>query len=124
MKKSPTVFAKQLVEISKEGGRVSEARVRAILQVLEEQDRPHLSQFLRTYAFYLQLELQRSEASVESAVPLSATAQAELEGRLSAYYGRPIQLKVTENKALLGGLRVRVADDVFDNNILNKLTLL
>jgi F-type H+-transporting ATPase subunit delta len=57
---------------------------------------------------------------VTSARPLSAAQAATLTGALAGAYGRDIQINVTVDQAVVGGLRVRVGDDVVDGSLLTR----
>jgi F-type H+-transporting ATPase subunit delta len=64
---------------------------------------------------------QRSVAYVTAAGPLSAAQEQRLTEVLKTIYQRPISLKVDLNPALLGGLVVRVADEVIDGSVAARL---
>ncbi|MDR1118288.1 MAG: F0F1 ATP synthase subunit delta [Bifidobacteriaceae bacterium] len=63
----------------------------------------------------------RLVASLTSARPLSASQTESLARTLAARYGRAIQLNVTVDPAVLGGLRIRVGDDVVDGSLLTRV---
>ncbi|NEK57402.1 F0F1 ATP synthase subunit delta [Geodermatophilus sabuli] len=63
----------------------------------------------------------RSVAHVTSAVPLTAAQEQRLAGVLSRLYGRPIGLQVTVDPSVLGGLVIRVGDEVIDGSIVHRL---
>lgn len=57
---------------------------------------------------------QRSIAQVTTASPLSDDERNKLAEKLTALYGRPIAVQVEVRPDVLGGLRVRVGDEVID----------
>ncbi|WP_299952120.1 F0F1 ATP synthase subunit delta [uncultured Modestobacter sp.] len=63
----------------------------------------------------------RSVASVISAVPLSAAQEERLVGVLERIYGRTMGLQVQVDPDVLGGLVVRVGDEVIDGSIAHRL---
>jgi F-type H+-transporting ATPase subunit delta len=63
----------------------------------------------------------RSVAHVTSAVPLTAQQEQRLRDVLGRVYGRAIGLQVTVDPGVLGGLVVRVGDEVIDGSIANRL---
>lgn len=63
----------------------------------------------------------RSVAHVTTAVALSATQQERLTAVLGRLYGRTIGLQVTVDPDLLGGLVIRVGDEVIDGSIADRL---
>jgi F-type H+-transporting ATPase subunit delta len=62
----------------------------------------------------------RQVASVTTAAPLTPSQTAQLTKTLTVQYGRAIQLNVTVDPAVLGGLRIRVGDDVVDGSLLTR----
>lgn len=63
----------------------------------------------------------RSVAHVISAVPLSAVQEQRLVGVLERIYGRTMGLQVQVDPDVLGGLVVRVGDEVIDGSIAHRL---
>jgi F-type H+-transporting ATPase subunit delta len=65
----------------------------------------------------------RSVAHVTTAVPLTAAQEQRLQAVLGRVYGRTVGLQVTVDPAVLGGLVVRVGDEVIDGSVANRLEL-
>ena len=65
----------------------------------------------------------RSVAHVTTAVPLTAAQEQRLRDVLGRIYGRTIGLQVTVDPAVLGGLVVRVGDEVVDGSVANRLEI-
>lgn len=63
----------------------------------------------------------RSVAVVVSAVPLSDEQRERLGRSLAALYGREIQLNLDVDPAVLGGITVRVGDEVISGTIAERL---
>jgi F-type H+-transporting ATPase subunit delta len=63
----------------------------------------------------------RSVAYVTSAAPLTSAQEQRLQDVLGRIYGRTIGLQVTVDPAVLGGLVVRVGDEVVDGSVANRL---
>jgi F-type H+-transporting ATPase subunit delta len=63
----------------------------------------------------------RSVAHVTSAVPLTATQEQRLAASLQRMYGRAMGLQVQVDPELLGGLVIRVDDEVIDGSIAHRL---
>jgi F-type H+-transporting ATPase subunit delta len=63
----------------------------------------------------------RQIAYVTVASPLSEEAERRLGERLSAMYGRPIDLKITVSPDVLGGVSVRIGHDLYDGTVLRRL---
>ncbi|MBI9116132.1 F0F1 ATP synthase subunit delta [Sanguibacter suaedae] len=60
-------------------------------------------------------------ASVTSGSPLTGAQQDRLAALLGEAYGSSIQLNVTVDPAVIGGLRVQVGSDVVDSTVLSRL---
>jgi F-type H+-transporting ATPase subunit delta len=63
----------------------------------------------------------RSVAHVTSAVALNSAQESRLAGALEGLYGRPIGLQVQVDPAVLGGLVIRVGDEIIDGSIAHRL---
>lgn len=60
-------------------------------------------------------------AVVTAAVPLSTEQQERLASMLERAYGRTVQVNITVDKAVVGGLRIQVGDEVVDGTTLSRL---
>lgn len=58
---------------------------------------------------------------VASAYPLSNAQEKALQDRLKSATGKKIEMRVDVNRALKGGLSVRIGDQVLDGTVLNRL---
>lgn len=67
---------------------------------------------------------ERSVAHVITASPLSDEQQGRLADRLQQMYGRPIALHIEQKPGLLGGLVVKVGDEVIDGSSAGRITAL
>jgi F-type H+-transporting ATPase subunit delta len=63
----------------------------------------------------------RTVAEVVSAVPLSEAQKRRLADALARIYGRPVHLNLDVDPAVLGGVRVRVGDEVINGSIADRL---
>ncbi len=57
------------------------------------------------------------DATVQSAFPIDAAALADLSSVLEKRFGRKLQLSVTLDPELIGGVRVVVGDEVLDTSV-------
>ncbi|MDR1633769.1 MAG: F0F1 ATP synthase subunit delta [Bifidobacteriaceae bacterium] len=65
---------------------------------------------------------QRLVVAVTSAAPLSDKQSTALAKHLAAGYGRQVQLNVSVDHSVIGGLRIRVGDEVVDGSLLTRFT--
>ena len=61
------------------------------------------------------------EAVVTSALPLTAEENAALQRRVEAMTGSIVKLRIEVDSALIGGLTVRVGDQLFDASVRGRL---
>ena len=67
------------------------------------------------------LELDRRKVTVESAVELDEATRQRVVAGLSNQYGPDLVVQYQINPDLLGGLRIRVGNDVFDGSVQGRL---
>jgi len=63
-------------------------------------------------------------AAVSSAYPLSEQQEAEVIATLEAKYGRKVKVTVGIDPALIGGISIRIGDEVLDASVRGKLAQL
>jgi F-type H+-transporting ATPase subunit delta len=64
------------------------------------------------------------EAEVTSAYPLTDAQVAEITATLEAKYGRKVKAEVVVDPALIGGISIRIGDEVMDASVRGKLAQL
>ena len=116
--------ARQLLRSCMANAVLDDNRVRQAVQLVI-QDKPRgylavLSQFQRL----VKLAIVRRTARVESATPLSAQFQSQLQAEVSRKYGAGLSFVFVENPALLGGLRIQVGGDVYNGSVQGRLAAL
>lgn len=121
MAQTAEIFAKKLVTLSLENNRVSEERVAAILQTLKSNPPRRFEEILEKYLLKIRNELRKENAIIEHSGPLSESAVKVIKDNLSKFYNRDIRVTMVNDPALLAGLRIRVADDVWDTSVLGRL---
>ncbi|PYX73622.1 MAG: H(+)-transporting ATPase [Acidobacteria bacterium] len=105
-------------------GRLDEDRAReAVRHVLQSKRRGYLA-VLGEFKRLVKLDTAKHTASVQSAVPLQADLQSRLRTNLEAVYGERMTAEFAEDPDLIGGIRVRVANDVYDGSVKARLAAL
>jgi F-type H+-transporting ATPase subunit delta len=92
--------------------RIADARNRGSL--------PLLTQFRRLVA----LDRRRHEALVESAIALPSDLRERVESAIVRAYGAGVSTAFAHNAALIGGMRIKVGDDVYDGSVRGALLAL
>lgn len=116
--------AKQLFQSCQVDGALDEARVRrAVTLLIEKKPRGYfgtLQELLRL----VKLDVNSLSARVESAVALSEAQQQEVRASLGRLKGADVEVEFAENADLIGGMRVKLGDDVYDGSVKTRLSRL
>ncbi len=116
--------ATQLYRMCLLDGRVQEDRVRLVVQkVLQSRRRGYLT-MLRHFLRLLKLEYERHAAKIESALPLPDDLRSWVQLGLENVYGPGLTALFTQNPVLIGGMRIKVGSDVYDNSVRSVLATL
>lgn len=85
---------------------------------------PRGRRFVQTLGWFGEVAAERRKrlvASVTSATVLTREQEQRLGALLERSYGKPVQLNVTVDPAVVGGLRIQVGADVVDSTVLSRL---
>jgi F-type H+-transporting ATPase subunit delta len=96
---------------------------RVVASVLESRRRGYIT-LLGQFHRLVKLEFARHTAKIESAAPLPPDLQARVQAGLEGAYGAGITTLFAQNPALIGGIRIRVASDVYDGSVQSRLAAL
>ena len=72
----------------------------------------------------MRLDSERNSALVESATPLMPDMRADIQAGLTRVYGPGVAATFAENPALIGGMRIKVGSDVYDDSVRARLAAL
>ena len=114
-------FAKKLVELSREDGVVTDAKVSEVLAGIKQVKPRHELSVLKAYLNYIKKAVAEQTAVVATPGALSANALAAIESNFSKVYDRKITAVTTADESLIAGVRVRVGDDVYDSSVSGRL---
>ena len=116
--------ARRLFGICQTGGRLDEAKLRAAIKSLVESKPRDYAGILAGLQRLTRLDLDRRKVLVESAVELDEATRQRVVAGLAKQYGSDLVATYQINPALIGGLRIRVGNDVFDGSVQGRLTRL
>ncbi|MGI8820413.1 MAG: F0F1 ATP synthase subunit delta [Chthoniobacterales bacterium] len=102
-------------------GRLDESRVALLVKTLLEKKPRNYLAVLDAYKRLLRLEIEKRSALIETATELAPGAARQLVDNLKQKYGSDLVTSFVTNPELLGGMRVRVGDDVWDSSVRNRL---
>jgi F-type H+-transporting ATPase subunit delta len=119
--KSAAVTARRLFGLCQTGGRLDESKLRSVVSRLVESKPRDYAAVLAALQKLTRLENERRKVTVESAVELDAAIRQRVLAGLSKQYGPDLVADYQINPSLLGGLRIRVGNDVFDGSVQGRL---
>ena len=113
--------ARRLFGLCQTDGRLDEANLRAVIARLVEAKPRDYAAILTALQRLTRLELERRQVMVESAVELDGPSQERVVAGLTKQYGPDLVVQYQVTPTLLGGLRIRVGNDVFDGSVKGRL---
>ena len=113
--------ARRLFGLCQTDGRLDEANLRTVIARLVESKPRDYAAILTALQRLTRLELERRQVMVESAVALDGPSQERVVAGLTKQYGPDLVVQYQVTPALLGGLRIRVGNDVFDGSVKGRL---
>ncbi len=115
-------YAKQLFKLSLDaGGKLSLSRVEALLHTLRNKPALEKKGILKAYLRLLREASSKENYLLEHASPLSQEQLSAFEGFFSAHYKKAIKLQTNLNPSLIGGVRVHIGSDIWEQSIFNHL---
>ena len=116
--------AKRLFRLCMTGGLLDENRLRAVVRRIAGTGARNRLGVLTHLRKLVALEQARHTALIESVVPIAPELKATVEDRLARLYGPGLQASFAEQPLLIGGMRIRVGNDVYDASVRGKLAAL
>jgi F-type H+-transporting ATPase subunit delta len=116
--------ARRLFGLCQTSGRLDETKLRTVVAKLVESKPRDYAGILGALHRLTRLELERRKVTVESAVELDDATRQRVIAGLAKQYGADLVAEYQINPALLGGLRIRVGNDVLDGSVQGRLTRL
>ena len=115
-------FAKQLFKNCQVNGRLDADRTQKSVQLLIEQKPRGYFGILQHLHRLVKLDEASRTARVESAVALGQAQQQDIQDSLNRLKDGNVTVEFAENPRLIGGMRVKIGDDVFDGSVKTRLT--
>jgi F-type H+-transporting ATPase subunit delta len=116
--------SRELFRHSFTSGKLDEEKISKMVQtVLETRPRRYVD-VLKDYQRLLQLETDKRHAVIESAIPLNRSLGDQIVANLRARYGEDLTTEFRTNPELLGGLKIKIGNDVWDGSIKSRLNQL
>lgn len=113
--------ARRIFRLCQTDGKLDEANLlKCIRKVATDKPRDYRG-ILAALKRLVRLELERRHVVVESATDLDTASRERVSSGLASKYGSDLTYEYRVNPALLGGLKVRVGNDVFDGSVKGRL---
>ena len=117
-------LAKQLFKSCQVDDRLNADRVRKAVSLLIEQKPRGYFGILQNLQRLVKLDEASRSARVESAVALGQAQQQDVRNSLKRLKGRDVTVAFATNPGLIGGMRVKIGDDVYDGSVKTRLASL
>lgn len=118
------MLARQLFRSSFKDGRPDRTKIAGLLQQVIAEKPRHYLDGLQAYHRLLRLELAKHHAVIETATPLNSASSESIVKHLKQKYGTDLTSEFAVNPSLIGGMRVRVGSNVWDNSVKAQLEVL
>jgi len=102
-------------------GRLDAQKVRNLLQAVVASKPRHYMEILKNYQRLIRIEMEKRHAIIESASELNPDVSRRVVSDLKAKYGDDLTADFKVEPSLIGGLRIRVGNDVFDGSVTGRL---
>ncbi len=113
--------ARRLFGMCQTDGRLDDSKLRIVFTRIA-QDKPRdFRAILAALHRLTRLEVERRTVTVESASELPSSDRDRVAENVAARYGGDLTFNYVVNPAVLGGLRIRVGDDVFDGSVQGRI---
>lgn len=113
--------ARRIFRLCQSGGRLDEAKLStAVRRIAESKPRDYRG-ILFGLKRLVRLEMERRRVVVESAAELDQASRDRVVSGLVAKYGSDLTFEYGTTPELLGGLKIRVGNDVFDGSVRGRL---
>lgn len=113
--------ARRLYGLCQVNGQLDDHKLRDLVSKLIAAKPRDFQAILASIQRLVRLEEARRAVTVESAVALDATERQKVESGLAKDHGSNLTIEYKINPELLGGLRIKVGDDVLDGSVQGRL---
>jgi F-type H+-transporting ATPase subunit delta len=119
--KDAVAAARRLFRLCMRDGRLNEDSLRKVIKAVAESKPRNFRGILNTLRTLVRQELARHHVTVESAYDLDADSIAKVESEIKLKHGNELTFEYKVTPALLGGMRIRKGDDVWDGSLKSRL---
>jgi F-type H+-transporting ATPase subunit delta len=117
-------LSRKMLQASFTDGQLDPGRINSLVESLVKQKPRNYIDVLKNYRRLLRLELEKRHATIETASEVDPAMRSEIEANLKIKYGNDLSTEFHVLPQLLGGMRIRVGNDVWDGSVRNRLARL
>ena len=114
-------LSRKMLQASFTDGQLDPGRISSLVDSLITQKPRNYIDVLKNYRRLLRLELEKRHATVETSSEVDPAIRSEIVANLKSKYGNDLSTEFNVDPRLLGGMRVRVGNDVWDGSVRNRL---
>lgn len=114
-------LSRKMLQASFTDGQLDPGRIASLVDsVIAEKPRNYID-VLKNYKRLLRLEVEKRHATIETASEVDPAIRSEVVSNLKSKYGDDLATEFHVDPQLLGGMRIRVGNDVWDGSVRNRL---
>jgi F-type H+-transporting ATPase subunit delta len=124
-------ISKEVRKVSREmfrqsftSNKLDEEKISEMVQSVLAKKPRHFVDMLKDYQRLVKLEVDKRHVVIESATPLNRSIGDQVVSNLKARYGEDLTTEFRTNPELLGGLRIKIGNDVWDGSVKSRLNQL
>ena len=102
-------------------GKLDKEKISHMVETLLAEKPRHYVDALKDYQRLIRLETEKRHAVIESATQLNSALANQIVTNLRRRYGDDLTTEFRTNPDLLGGLRIKIGDDVWDGSVKTRL---
>lgn len=124
LSKDERKLSRDLFRASLTDGKLDQSKTRLISQQIVNSKPRNVAGLLKEFQRLVRLEVERHQATVESAAELDESTRTQLENTLRSKYGADVTTTFKVTPELIGGVRIKVGSDVWDSSIRERINRL
>ena len=114
-------LSRKMLQASFTDGQLDPGRIASLVDSLVTRKPRNYIDALKNYKRLLRLELEKRHARIDTASEVDPAIRSEIEANLKSKYGNDLSSEFHVDPQLLGGMRIRVGNDVWDGTVRNRL---
>ena len=114
-------LSRKMVQASFTDSQIDRGKVVSLVDSLIAQKPRNYIAVLKNYKRLLRLEVEKRRAIIETASEVHPAIRSDIVANLKNKYGNDLSTEFRVDPPLLGGMRIRVGNDVWDGSVRNRL---